>query len=34
MYDLPVQWGAYVARLDAESPAVKAGMNVEISLPK
>lgn len=26
MYDLPVQWGAYVARLDAESPAVKAGI--------
>ena len=26
IYDLPVQWGAYVAQLDAESPAARAGI--------
>jgi len=26
MYDLPVQWGAYVVQLDSGSPAVKAGI--------
>ena len=26
MYDLPVQWGAYVAQLDADSPAARAGI--------
>jgi serine protease Do len=26
MYDLPVQWGAYVAQMDADSPATKAGL--------
>lgn len=26
LYDLPVQWGAYVARLDENSPAARAGL--------
>lgn len=26
MYDLPVQWGAYVAQLDSKSPAARAGI--------
>lgn len=26
MYNLPVEWGAYVAQLDANSPAAKAGI--------
>jgi 2-alkenal reductase len=26
MYNLPVEWGAYVAQLDASSPAAKAGI--------
>lgn len=26
MYNLPVQWGAYVAQLDADSPAAKGGI--------
>ncbi|NMB60019.1 MAG: PDZ domain-containing protein [Chloroflexi bacterium] len=26
MYDLPVQWGAYVAQLDSDGPAARAGI--------